>query len=397
MACIERPGPSQQLQVGRPSHRGSNMPLEVWESIIDACSGDTVTLKACATVCRAFVRPSRTHLYRHIVVTTSPVADSVIEALERNPDSRGAVIELHLDGASPLGALAGWVCRVLRRLLPMLHRLQTLRLWSMSLTSPSVPHLLSAVRRTVSRLEIAYCQVFGFAELADILSALPGITNLVISYITVRHGQMTASPEIEATGMALTSLCVKEQPYSGSWMAALAHWLNETSTPSSLRKMDLRPTSFHAGGAKTMVLLPKPGNLDILTLARGLSGVGDLSDVPSLRKLRVIVDIGDIMRCAALLSSIVPGALTDLLLVFVSGFLDIAPRDLETFEDIARLDPILAHPRFSSLERFSVQCQTEFRQDRFESLECREHVQRVWLPNVDHTKWADDLAEAFHV
>ena len=112
-----------QLNVQRQSGT-PEIPLELWNLVIDLFAGDRLTLRVLAVTCRAFLRRSRYHLFQCTYISPR-FAPSFIRMCHSDPGSCYAIKELHLNSLSFSGQ--DWTAENAQALLSLLRGVDKLR------------------------------------------------------------------------------------------------------------------------------------------------------------------------------------------------------------------------------------------------------------------------------
>lgn len=224
----------------------ADVPVEIWNSIFDLVD-DFATWKACAITCKAFLRHSRSYLFRRAYLKNFHNAKLLIRALHKDPDSRETVKELLLD----FPAATKPTNPVVKHLFPMLCRLQRVYIQGFPSINPSFHSSLSSVGETVTALTLYYIEFQDFADMVRLIVALPHLTDLALYCPSFVKTELVAdhADRDPSTMVRLSTLDFADHYLPRSCIKPLMDWLSKTSTPQTLSKMYLVPEP-RADGAR---------------------------------------------------------------------------------------------------------------------------------------------------
>ncbi|KZT08111.1 uncharacterized protein LAESUDRAFT_75822 [Laetiporus sulphureus 93-53] len=163
------------------------LPIEVWENVIDHLWDDRDALKACIFVCRAWYSPSRFHLHRQIEIQSVKGVKAYVKELKQTPELSKRAHNMTIDGiwGSDLSSLST-AAILLARKLPRLERLTIRRSeWRPWTMHKDIFLHLSAF--SVTRLvlyDVTFPSVTVFGRL---ICALPCLVELKCTHLIFTH------------------------------------------------------------------------------------------------------------------------------------------------------------------------------------------------------------------
>jgi hypothetical protein len=224
-----------------PLHTHLTIPVEVCDIIVDLLSDDLSTLRACATVCRAFLRRSRRYLFRCILLRDAQHGYFFVQTLFYDPSSADAVQELRL---GKFGRMK-WAAAVSLDLLPLLCSLKKLRLRGLEeLLHPPFFHSLADIRHSLTTLSLTFCHLQSPDELKQFILALPYVEHLTLKFLSFSELRPIQRSDCHPSSLdiMISTLFIQETPLK-PWLelSGFTQWIGSTSTPLSLECLYVRP------------------------------------------------------------------------------------------------------------------------------------------------------------
>src|ERR1700722_7801974 len=261
-------------------------PPELIEYTIDYLHDSPSTLRACACVCRAWVAPSRFHLFYHCEITPfrrGTVAQQIrqlLEFLQGSPHIAFYIREFHLssgDGIPESMQDSDWhpLATVLPHLLGMLTQLRKLILCGIPFTS-LVPDTRAAFRALFSLpclvdVDVQYIEVAKLEHFTSLLC--PPLKRLSASVFLQQGFGYTpediymVDEEVKAVELQKRSPCRLEYLYSDNPM--LMRWLLGPQTVidiSTIRTVDALCSPDHMEGLVARLIRRLGSSLEDLTI-----------------------------------------------------------------------------------------------------------------------------------
>ncbi|EKM61773.1 uncharacterized protein PHACADRAFT_248617 [Phanerochaete carnosa HHB-10118-sp] len=204
------------------------LPLELWELIIDSLCDDVNALLACAATCSVFLRRSRHHLYKRVMLRTEDDANLFVQTLANDKANWDAVRELKLAGQL--------LCERDRNttplLFPMLRRLYTLVVYRLEQDALAHIHLfLAPVQQSITKFSLCAAHLPSFSSLSNLLLSFPHLRDLSLLGITFMQDVDVSTIKVYKPQLHLTLLDLSVPFGHGnySYIQAMASWVCHVS------------------------------------------------------------------------------------------------------------------------------------------------------------------------
>ncbi|KZT08114.1 uncharacterized protein LAESUDRAFT_609320, partial [Laetiporus sulphureus 93-53] len=163
------------------------LPIEVWENVINHLWDDQNTLKECRLVCRAWLPPSRFHLRRWVMIRTVNGVKAYAKVLKQTPELSKRPHNMTIEGSlrgvlSSLSMAAILLARKLPQLATLTIRNSYWQPWTMH--NDIFLHLstFSVTRLVVFNVRFPSITVFG-----RLVCALPCLVELECTCLIFEH------------------------------------------------------------------------------------------------------------------------------------------------------------------------------------------------------------------
>ncbi|KAI0750281.1 hypothetical protein C8Q80DRAFT_681062 [Daedaleopsis nitida] len=242
------------------------LPPEIMDMIIGHAD-DNRTLYNCSLVCRAWLLSSRFYLFREVQLASSAAYDLFVAQVLHNDHMRpylGDILSFEINGfgatsPSPRSRSLSTACRLFLFHFSG-HMLQLRRLsisnihWKLPLPARYEPFLGSGFPK-LQTLELARCELLSPLFLQRIISSLPLLTRLALSYLTfaMPPGYTRLCPD-SAQRHALQSLRIHYHRDKDQWLDSFLPWLSSRIQLSSLRALDFCATAHLPSSRGEIVL-----------------------------------------------------------------------------------------------------------------------------------------------
>jgi hypothetical protein len=189
------------------------LPLEVWERVVDLISSSAKTLSRVSLVCSAFRRRCQWHLFRHVAVADWPTASSrefmrFLLLIHGHENIGSLVQELHMKCPGP----DGFIVDILPHIGPKLPNVRSLLITGLDLTK--LPHpvqnALVADFCHVARLALSGIRFQLLSQLLDFLSHFNKLEALHVSSITFGSTGFNPGHESSLIPRPPSYTCLKE-------------------------------------------------------------------------------------------------------------------------------------------------------------------------------------------
>jgi hypothetical protein len=186
------------------------LPQDIVHLILDVLGDEVETLECCALVCRAWLRPSRAHLFRDLLIEEESQYDRLITLFDSCPELQTAARNLNVSPRDdPPDDMPSIPDRALTELAPRLLNLYELQMSDLT-WSRAHAEMLSLPRLTPSltSLSLTMCSFPSFTAFVALLAMAPGLRCLDFNWLicTFSAKDFAAGEALFATPLQLDML-----------------------------------------------------------------------------------------------------------------------------------------------------------------------------------------------